>query len=43
VGSEKDDLPLIRKNGGRGLMQTERAYIAQGIKLEGNVEHAQDP
>jgi hypothetical protein len=32
-----------RKDGGRGLMQIDGAYIAQVIKLEEYVEHTQDP
>jgi hypothetical protein len=36
-------LHVPRKDGGRGLMQTEGAYIAEVIKLEEYVEHIQYP
>jgi hypothetical protein len=32
-----------KKDGGRGLMQIEEAYIAEVIQLEEYVEHTQDP
>jgi hypothetical protein len=41
-GADTDHLYVPRKDGGRGLMQMEGAYIAEIIKLEEFVEHTQD-
>jgi hypothetical protein len=38
-----DRLCVLRKDGGRGLMQIEGAYITEIIKLKEYVEHTQDP
>jgi hypothetical protein len=38
-----DHLYVPRKDGGRGLMQIERAYITEVIKLNEYVEHTEDP
>jgi hypothetical protein len=38
-----DRLYVPRKDGGRGLMQIERAYVTEVIKLKEYVEHTEDP
>jgi hypothetical protein len=38
-----DRLYVPRKDGGRGLMQIEEAYITEVTKLEEYVEHTEDP
>jgi hypothetical protein len=38
-----DGLYVPRKDEGRGLMQTEGAYITEVIKLKEYVEHTEDP
>jgi hypothetical protein len=38
-----DPLYVPRKDGGRGLMQIEDAYITEVIKLKECVEHTEDP
>jgi hypothetical protein len=41
--SDIDRLYVPKKDGGSGLMQIERAYITEVIKLKEYVEHTDDP